>query len=252
MTGSARWIVALAVLSFALSDPIVLGESWSSRLQDGRPIKVNPSTNKVTVFSREGLATPLWDGVHRLEDGSTITVRSGVMVPNREVLDLRRRPRSETAVEVTQEDAAPCRLLVRKVCGLTDECADSAPCGPARQLLRMREQETRGGVSAPHMERPMLTLRQCQEALLDEAFFAPCAGQASAAKKPTACQRLRNKVCGTTNQCSDGPGCGPATQLLELETQERYASVNPDSPTFSSGQCLEALQDEGFFAPCGR
>jgi hypothetical protein len=48
---------------------------WSAPLKDGGTVTVDPQTNRATV-RRDGVETQLWDGVHRLEDGSTLTIRS--------------------------------------------------------------------------------------------------------------------------------------------------------------------------------
>ena len=85
--------------------------SWQGRLQDGSRVEVDPRTNRPTVYNRQGVATQLWDGVHRLQDGSSITVRSGVMVPNTDVVQLRERTR--LARPFVDAGASPCVVLVR-------------------------------------------------------------------------------------------------------------------------------------------
>lgn len=219
--------------------------SWTSHLADGKRIQVDPNTNRVTVFTEKGRAQQLWDGVHRLDDGSTITIRSGVMVPNRAIVELRHRvPRPDTA-----ESDAPCRKLVRKVCGLHGECADHSACGPARQLLRMSQDQLQTTVEHSDWAATQWTFEQCREALADEAFFTPCK-ELQRGKRSTACEQLFDKVCGPHQECRERPRCPLASQMLDMETAERRGATDPDAPTFTSSQCREALGDEEFFDPC--
>lgn len=218
--------------------------SWSSRLADGKRIQVDPDTNRVTVFRDEGHSQQLWDGVHRLEDGSTITIRSGVMVPNKAIVELRQRLPSP---DVPQSDA-PCQQLVRKVCGLHDECAHQSACGPARQLLQMSQDEAPQATD-PDSTTTRWALEQCQQALADEAYFNPCT-KLQRGKSSTPCEELFDKVCGGHQECRQQPRCPLATQMLDMEAKERRAAVDPDALTFTSDQCREALGDEEFFNPC--
>ena len=236
---------ALVLCLLSVSVMPLHGRSWSSRLADGDRIEVDSNTNRVTVFSKGGVSSPLWDGVHRLEDGSTITIRSGIMVPNREVLELRQRVPEPGAAEI----GASCQQLVRKVCGLHDECASHPACGPARQLLQMQRNEGQEAAAHPEPAATPWTSRQCQQALEDEAFFAPC-DQPQRSQHPTPCEQLFDKVCGGQNQCAHEPRCPLVKQMLDMEAEERQAATNPDAFTFTSGQCQEALADEVFFNPC--
>jgi hypothetical protein len=219
--------------------------SWTSRLADGRRIQVDPNTNRVTVFPEEGTPQQLWDGVHRLEDGSIITIRSGVMVPNKAIVELRQRLPSPEAAE----SEAPCQRLVRKVCGLHDECASHAACEPARQLLRMSQDKAKEAIDRPDSTAFHWSVEQCREALTDEAFFTAC-DKLQRGKRSTPCEKLFDKVCGPHQECRQQPRCPLATQMLDMETRERRAATDPDALTFTSSHCREALADDEFFTPC--
>jgi len=224
--------------------------AWQGRLQDGSRVEVDPMTNRATVYGRQGRATQLWDGVHRLEDGSSITVRSGVMVPNRGVIELREGSRQHTR-PLAGSGASPCLVLVRKVCGLYDECDGHPACAHARQLQNIERDEAQDrlalGESSPFMQTPA----QCAQAAQDEAFFVPC-GVRRRGASPTPCGRLVTKVCGPRNQCADRDGCSLASQLAENEYRDRLASRDPEQITDSGRQCSEAVADKEMFAPCGR
>ena len=103
---------SLSFVALLASGP-VLPESWTSELSRGGHIEVDPATNKPWISTPEGAHVPLWNGVHRLQDGSTVTVREGVMVPNEEVLQLRDHYRTEKAF--VGEPGFSCDQLVRKV-----------------------------------------------------------------------------------------------------------------------------------------
>lgn len=219
--------------------------SWTSRLADGRRIQVNPNTNRVTVVTEQGTTQQLWDGVHRLENGSTITIRSGVMVPNKELVELRQRlPQTEVA-----ESEVPCQRLVRKVCGLHDECANAAACGPARQLLQMNEHQAQEAIDDPGSMATHWAFEQCQTALTDEGFFSAC-DKRQRGKRITPCEQLLDKVCGANDECRQQRRCPLVKQMLDMETEERRGATDPDALTATSGQCREALGDEAFFTPC--
>ena len=97
-------------------------EQWATRLETGAGVRVDPSTNRAVVNWR-GAETQLWDGIHRLEDGSTLIVRDGRVVPNENILQARRAPGPETTPSdwegVPIAGYSPCEQLVRKVwrCG---------------------------------------------------------------------------------------------------------------------------------------
>ena len=97
---------------------------WTSQLEAGGTVSVDPTTNRATV-TRDGVSTPLWDGVHRLQDGSAVTVRSGQVVPNEAILRARKpqpppTDQAESWVGIPIVGASPCEQLVQRVCGATN------------------------------------------------------------------------------------------------------------------------------------
>ncbi len=234
-----------------LVDGALHAQTWQGQLQDGSRVQVDPNTNRPVVSSPRGAVTPLWDGVHRLQDGTSITVRDGVMVPNREVIELRRGPPAATTQSFPASGAPPCTVLVRKVCGLSDQCAGMAACAHARQLRGIGLEEERESAATGVTRGFMQTPAQCAEALRDEAFFMPCR-QRIQGDMSTPCGQLVNKVCGTGNQCAGQPGCALARQLFDMEYQDRLKSLQPERVTDSGKQCRQAVSDTQTFAPCGR
>ena len=226
-------------------------QTWEGQLKDGSRVRVDPRTNRPVVSSPEGVVTPLWDGVHRLRDGSSITVREGVMVPNREVIELRRGTPTAAERPFAATGAPPCVVLVRKVCGLNDQCAEQAACSHARQLRDIGLEEERELAAAGTTSGFAQTPGQCAEALRDEAFFVPCRRRIQA-DTSSPCGELVNKVCGTANQCAGQAGCALARQLLDMEYQDRLKTLQPERITDSGKQCRQAASDVKTFPPCGR
>jgi hypothetical protein len=164
---NGRVFIAKQILALLLTavGALAHGQTWNSELATGQPIRVDPDTKKATI-TEKGVATPLWDGVHRLRDGSSITVRSGIVVPNRPILGAGQ----DVDSPFVKPGASPCRVLGRKVCGLHDECATAQACGVARQLVELEgEVSSSDPTASPH-----LTQQQCREGLQDEAFFPAC------------------------------------------------------------------------------
>lgn len=64
----------------------------------------------------------------------------------------------------------PCRILVERVCGASNQCAQGPACDPARQLLKMELEERLVGAN-PDALTP--TGQQCEE-VKDSEFFTPC------------------------------------------------------------------------------
>lgn len=226
---------------------IVFAQQWTNRLQDGSRIYVDPNTNKPTIIDKQGVATPLWDGVHRLQDGSSITVRDGVMVPNTDILELRRTfpPQGNAFVA----GLSPCVVLQRQVCGLYEECAEQHACAQAKQLVQFEKDEERErkiGAAFSFREMP----EKCRMALQDTDMFASCSEKRMGSKPTTLCEELVIKVCGTRNQCAQQPACDPAKQLMDMEYQERITALSPNSPTYTTGQCRTAMGNTQFFIPC--
>ena len=163
------WLLLIVLL---LPGTRLSAAEWSSSLQDGSVVTVDPSTNRATVI-RDGVSAPLWDGSHRMQDGSQLIIRGGVATPNAAIIESRRRAPQETG---DWEDApivgySPCEQLVRMVCGRQDQCAEAEACGPARQLLDMESEER-----AASRNRNLMTFTsgQCMKVQDDREFFLPC------------------------------------------------------------------------------
>ncbi len=169
----ARIFSAVLLLVFATS---LQAAQWSAPLKGGGTVTVDPDTNRATL-RRNGMETPLWDGVHQLEDGSTLTIRSGTAVPNQDILRARELPKKPPAAEADQWAGAPivgyspCEKLVRRVCGVGRACSDAEACGPALQLLDT-EQRERAANASPNYMTP--ASGQCQQAGQDRTFFTSC------------------------------------------------------------------------------
>lgn len=221
-----------------------LAQSWTRGLEEGGVISVDPTTNKATVYTGKS-STQLWDGTHRLNDGSVIIVRDGIVTSGVDsAVPLAVKP------VIGDESTAPlassaCVELVIKVCGFSGECKDEPGCSPARQLMQLEKDEAWQTRSAG----PNETSTQCREALDNEQFFTRCAVM-EPSDTPTACQKLVAHVCGGENQCDRTPACAPAQQLLAMETQERLASRSPDRPTYTSKKCEESLAESDYFTTC--
>ncbi len=240
-TGCLAFIMTLCLIGYGA--PAMCAQYWENRTLDGSRIQVDPNTNKATIQSSKGSSAPLWDGVHKLQDGSTVTVRSGVMVPNPDVLDLRQS--EPKAQELASEGQRLCNKLVRKVCGFGNECSPSPQCKTAQQLAQFALEEQREQAASQGNNRFLETPGQCREALARRDFFTPCN-----AGEPTPCGRLQTKVCGARNQCADRPACASAGSLLEQELEERLEAVAPASGGPTSGQCEQALANDQLFSAC--
>jgi hypothetical protein len=145
---------------------------WSSTLEDGSTVTVDPDSNRATV-NRNGVSTPLWNGVHRMQDGSSLIVNRGIAVPTESIIESRRLPPPETEEwkDVNIVGYSPCEKLVRQVCGQQDQCASAEACDPAHQLLAMEQQE-RDASSNPNLM--TYTSGQCLNAMKDKEYFGIC------------------------------------------------------------------------------
>lgn len=263
-------LIVFMTLAFCLLFTVTSqAAGWSAPLVGGGEVRVDPRTNRATVL-RGGVETQLWDGAHRLQDGSTLIIHSGQAVPNAAILGSRRlpdqaeRPRAEQWIGVPIVGYSPCERLVRRVCGLSQECSSVKACEPARQLLEMEQQERKANDSPNYMTH---SSGQCQEAGQDKAFFVSCGqkpmpgqavlspgqtGEVAGHRSPSACELLVGKVCGLQGACSGQTACHAAQQLLqmfqEISADQRGGQGLTGNPT--EQQCVEALSDEGFFKPC--
>ncbi len=230
---------------FALILPCqgVLAQAWTGTLERGGVVRIDPNTDKATVYTENG-ATQLWDGTHRLQDGSVIIVQDGVVTSGGGNLQTVLPPVATGPVEPKTSSA--CVELVIKVCGFNGECSEDQACSPARQLMQLEKEEA----WQTRSEGPNKTSIQCREALQNDAYFSRCERHKPLADTPTACTKLVDRVCGTKDQCSEEPACEPARQLLAMETQERLASRYPNRPTYSSKKCVDAMDNQNFFRQC--
>ena len=152
-----------------------LQAQWSSTLEGGGTVIVDPRTNQATVL-RDGVSTPLWDGVHRLSDGSTLTVRAGQAIPTEAILKARRpdEPVSDPAegwVGSPIVGLSPCEKLERRVCGVNGLCKQAEACQMARQLLDEERKEHSASGSPDVMT---YSSGRCQQALRDDLNFKAC------------------------------------------------------------------------------
>jgi hypothetical protein len=162
-------------LRIALTALIMLpahASAWTSTLEDGGTVTVDPDTNRATV-NRNGVVTPLWDGAHRMQDGSSLITNHGIAVPNESIIESRRPPppKTEEWQDVNIVGYSPCEQLVRQVCGQQDQCADVEACDLARQLLEMETQERNDSSNRNLMT---YTSGQCLKAIRDKVNFAIC------------------------------------------------------------------------------
>lgn len=225
----------------------LVAETWQGQLQDGGRVLVDPETRRATGLI-DGEQQPLWDGVHRLEDGSTIIVRDGVAVPSAPMLERWDRDAKPEPVYAQRF----CDQLVRKTCGFDDACSATAPCLQARSLLtesrseQLSEHAASQDANIRHSQ--TATGERCRAALDQEVQFPACQSLA-AAGGDSRCRALVARTCGADDRCADSPACDAARQLQGLETQERLTNADPSALSLTGQQCLEAM-DNAFFAAC--
>jgi hypothetical protein len=146
---------------------------WNSRLYGNRGEVTVHEDNRATI--RQGdVERPLWNGTHRLQDGSTLIIRNGVAVPNLSIMESRQQlppaePEEWEGLQIV--GTSPCERLARKVCGPENECAAAEPCQPTRQLVA-RERDERQASDNPNLMTP--TSGQCLQAMQDKEFFLEC------------------------------------------------------------------------------
>jgi len=164
-----HWLVTVLMALFLLP---ARAAQWSSTLEGGGTVTVDPETNRANI-TRDGVTTPMWNGVHRLQDGSSLIVNHGVAVPTQPIIESRRLPPPETEEweDVNIVGYSPCEKLVRQVCGRQNQCADVEACAPANQLLAMEQQE-RSDSDSPNLM--TYTSGQCLNAMKDREYFTLC------------------------------------------------------------------------------
>lgn len=178
-------VVILFGLILITWGPACSEAAWTAKLEDGGTVRVDPRTKRATVI-KNGVETQLWDGVHRLRDGSTLIVESGQAVPTEEIYEAREQPVPLTPPEegrgaTTAEEAAeqgtpmvggsPCQRLVRRSCGPEDRCGQAQGCDLARQLLDMEREERRRG---SQLEKMTFTSRKCAREFNNFELFPLC------------------------------------------------------------------------------
>jgi hypothetical protein len=146
--------------------------SWSTRMLNGNEVVVDPNTNRATV-NVDGVTTQLWEGTHRMQDGSVLIIRNGIAVPNKNILESRELPVPEPAEweDLPIVGYSPCEKLVRRVCGKEGQCVDAKDCDLSQQLLSMERQERETSNNRNLMT---YTSGQCLKADRDKEFFASC------------------------------------------------------------------------------
>ncbi len=115
-------IVSLLILPLSLlAEPLPLGgpdAGWQPNLH-------RPANQQGESQRRQGESQPLWDGVHQLDNGAVIIVRDGVVVMDAELLESHERQQREM-------EQVACMQLVRKVCGIHNECQQHPACDPGK------------------------------------------------------------------------------------------------------------------------
>lgn len=164
------WQAVSAAVTLALvgAPTAAIAQQWSDTLQGGGQVRVDPWTNRPTV-TVDGQETQLWDGIHKLGNGRELTVKSGRVVPNEEILESR-RPTPEMSGDEPTFGRSACEALVQQVCGADAACDQAEACGPARQLREMERDEQRlAGIPGGRT----YTSDRCIDAQRND-FFAPC------------------------------------------------------------------------------
>ena len=161
------------LLILVLSWHTVLAAEPNFRSQQGGVVTVDPDTNRATV-TRDGVATPMWDGTHRMQDGSVLIINRGIVVPNKAILEPSRLPPPEAEEWEGAPIAgySPCEKLARRVCGVKNRCGEVEGCNLARQLLDMEQDER---AASKNRYRMTYTSGQCQNVMMDGEVFPVCA-----------------------------------------------------------------------------
>jgi hypothetical protein len=223
-------IVLLLPLSAFAGNP-----SWQGKLHDGSQVSIDSNTNKV-IRSTEGEVSPLWDGVHKLDNGAVIIVRDGVVIKDQVIIEAQQEQERDRL-------NAACMQLVKKVCGMHNECDSHPGCDPAHQLLEMERNELNSSWSGVILE----SSTHCLEALRNDDFFKACDKRITGNETP--CEKLHKRVCGSDDQCLSREACDAASQLISMEQQDMHTV--PGGFTYASAQCRDALADEsGYFRAC--
>jgi hypothetical protein len=261
--GIKLWLAALLLFGQATG---LAG--WEATLSSGQPVLVDPATRRAVIQSGIGQGRPLWDGVHRLQDGSTITIRSGVAIPN--AASSRRPPPptmelgehdaesgDDSAAAAREPAASPwrtsppsrgstdtgqCDHLLLKTCGLQRSCRDADACELAAQLRAMQKQSPQ-----PGLDNSGWAEVRCQEALQDPAGFPACPREPPLHE--VACKALAQHVCAGAARCQRTELCRRANALLGFE-QSALEREAPEELTLIRRHCSQLLTQHAFFPPC--
>lgn len=227
-----------------------LAASWETQLESGQQLSVDPTTNRALLESGVGRGRPLWDGVHRLQDGSTITIRSGVMVPNEELKSAGEFERAD-AEKAEPDESSPdspaardnrCDELVLKTCGLKNACAENEACRLARQLREMQRKPHRQAKDSRSW-----TEKHCQEALRDSEQFTACDREPPLLA--ASCEQLLEHVCSAAQRCFESGSCVAARDLVDLELSALERNATNEIEIIRR-RCQEMLVEHAFFPPC--
>ena len=111
---------------------------WSSDLQGGGTVSVDPDTRRATI-TRDGVTSPLWNGVHRLQDGSAMIINNGEVVTGAVADTPHRLPPPETSdwEGLPIAGYSPCEQLTHRVCGLKNQCATSGRTDCKMEIARL-------------------------------------------------------------------------------------------------------------------
>ena len=202
--------------------------------QQGYELRYDPSTSRVETRIN-GAVRPMWDGVHRLENGQVLRIQNGIAVRDETIMKAEPRPR------VMREQISACEMLARKSCGLGGVCAAGESCRHAQQLVGFYKE-------AGYSERGRIE-KQCREALDDMTFFKPCPVPPKSAYG-SACSDLVTKSCGSLGQCRQAEGCDLARQLQQMEYDEKLMLLDVKQRTPTTRQCEEVYGDDELFVPC--
>ena len=242
--GVMVWLVWLVLLLVPLESGLA---AWETQLEDGSRIIVDSSTNRATIGSGPASGRPLWDGVHRLSDGSTVTIRSGVMVPTEQSLGLTQTPSvlQQSDEEKPRLPTGPrntvCDRLVLQCCGLYQECGDRDACLLAKQLRSLQRK-----AASRNQAESRWALDQCKQALQDRDNFGSCEFSTDVLRAP--CHYLAQHVCGNSNRCARSSACQMASQLLQFQYQQQ-ASGQPYDPG-PHNQCMQMLLENASYPRC--
>lgn len=220
--------------------------AWQTELADGRAISVDPATQRAEVTSGEAAGRPLWDGVHRLSDGSTITIRSGVLVPNKQSLSRppvtpHAGPDEPPALTSRARKINACDRLLLYTCGLHKECLDRQSCQLSHQLMALQRRAHRVDPAENRW-----VIGQCEQALGNQQNFQRCEHADPVVNFP--CHYLVARVCSRKKRCSASPTCRLAHQLLSLQ-RHRISAGSPPDPG-ARNQCEQMLLEHAGFPPC--